>query len=217
MKNLFLALVVSMQLFAGDIEFKGEAKSVKISGTEVKVFPEAVLKTGDKELKVKLTGHATRVKDIPILGKRNVYQIASYMDDLSNVNPEKPLDSLKDTKARVLQLTMLMSMTGGQMRGSLEDSLKANEVDITTTAFKDLFAKFKFSLDAGDTATIMMFTKEGNVEKVLIEVNNSNPIAFSQEAKFLGFDLWKAWFGAKFVKGDDGVKNLQPKLLEIKK
>lgn len=211
MRNIFFALLVSAQVFAGIVEFQGAPKISAVSGTSVKVFPETTVKTENGDVKLKLSGFGTRKKDVFGISV-NVYVAASYLEDLSQVNVEKPLESIQTSKVRVLQLTLVRNVSGADLRASLEEALIVNGVDINSAAFQNFFNGFNFSLKTGESATLIMYAKEGNVEKVVVEVPGKQ---FSEEAKFLGLDLWKVWFG-KIDKNDKGLKELQTKLLSNK-
>ena len=210
MKNWLFILVACTQVSAGIVEFKGTPKTITASGTTVKVLPEAIIKDG-ADFNTKLSGFGIRKKTVFFVNV-NVYVAASYMDDLSNVQKESPLESIKNTKARVMQLTFLRSLSGAELSAAMQESLtiKGNDVDITSAAFQNLFNEFNFDLNAGDSITLAMYNKGGNLEKVLIEVPEKK---FSQEANFFGLDLWKGWFG---VPVDSGMKELQPQLLSNK-
>ena len=209
MKNLLFVFIASTQLYAGIAEFVGTPKTVTASGVTAQVFPEAVLNTGDQKINLKLTGFGIRKKPV-LFTKVNVYVAASYLDDVSKVNLEQPLASVKDAKARVMQLTFLRNLSGAEVRQSMEEALILNEVDVNSTAFQTLFNSFNFDISAGQTTTVVTFNKGGNLENVTIEVPSTR---FSTEGNFVGFDLWKGWFG---IPADDGLKDLQPQLLTVK-
>ncbi len=206
MKNLLVFLIASTQVFAGLVEFSGTPKSVTASGVTAQVFPEAVLQAGDQKINLKLSGFGIRKKPI-LFTKVNVYLAASYLDDLSQVKASQPFESIKDTKARVMQLTFLRNLSGAEIRASMEEALILNNVDVNSPAFQTLFGNFTFDIKPGQTMTVAMYNKGGNLEGVTIEVPATR---FSVEGNFVGLDLWKGWFGAPV---DDGIKDLQPQLL----
>lgn len=209
MKNLFFVLIASTQLYAGIAEFAGTPKSVTASGVTVQVFPEAALNTGEQKINLKLTGFGIRKKPV-FFTKVNVYVAASYLDDVSKVNLEQPLASIKDAKARVMQLTFLRNLSGAEIRQSMEEALILNDVDVNSAAFQTFFNSFNFDISAGQVMTVATFNKGGNLENVTIEVPTTR---FSTEGNFVGLDLWKGWFG---IPADDGLKELQPQLLTNK-
>lgn len=211
MKYSFLFFFLSVPLFASLVQFSGTPKTVTASGFKVSIFPEAQVQTGELSRPVKLSGFGIKRKMI-FFTKVNVYVAASYLDDLSQINAEKPLDSVKDAKVRVMRLFLLRNLTGAELQNGMEEALVLNNVDINAVPFQNLFKAFQSDFKAGQVATLLSWNLGNDLEKVVVEVPKFKDRDFSEEAKWMGFDIWKGWFG---IPVDAELKTLQKELLSV--
>lgn len=192
MKNvLFCLSLMSALSFGSAVEFKGTPTGIDVSGTPMKVYPQAALATPAGAVNLKLTGYGIRQKSVAFV-KVNVYLATSYIDEAVTLNTSAPIDSLKTTKGRVIVLDMLRTMTAQDIRTAFEEALDVNGVDINSKAVQSVFSKFQGDLYAGDRIVVSSYPGERSLETLMIELPKSN---ISETANFLGIDFWKIWFG----------------------
>ena len=211
MNKAFMGLfLVSSLCFGSVVEMKGTPTNIDISGTPMKVYPEATLTTAAGASNLKLTGYGIRQKSVAFV-KVNVYLATSYVDEGTKLNNSSPIDSLKDAKGRVIVLDMLRTMTAQDIRAAFEEALDVNGVDINSKAVQSVFAKFQGDLYAGDRILLASYPGERNLETLMIELPKTN---ISETANFLGLDFWKIWFGEPV---DELMGELKAKLTGAKK
>ena len=196
MKNicfLFLALVVTHSFSWGSVvELQGNPTDIDVSGTPMKVFPQATLTTPKGNTNLKLTGYGIRQKAVAFVHV-NVYLATSYVDESINLNNSSPVDSLKDAKGRVILLDMLRTMTAQDIRTAFEEALDVNGVDVNSKEVQSLFSQFTGDLHAGDRIVVASYpTGEGTVETLILELPKKT---LTESGNLLGLDFLKIWFG----------------------
>lgn len=182
---------VSSLSFGSAVELKGEVTNIDVSGTMMKVYPQATLNTPNGAVNLNLTGYGIRQKSVAFV-KVNVYLATSYVDDSTALSANSPMDSLKAAKGRVIILDMLRTMTAQDIRTAFEEALDVNGVDVNAKAIQSVFSKFQGDLYAGDRILLASYPGERSAETLVIELPKSN---ISEVGNFLGLDFWKIWFG----------------------
>jgi hypothetical protein len=195
--------------FGSVVEFKGDVTNIDVSGTPMKVYPQATLTTLNGTSNLKLTGYGIRQKSVAFV-KVNVYLATSYVDEGTTLS-NSPIDSLKDAKGRVIVLDMLRTMNAQDIRSAFEEALDVNGVDVNAKAIQSVFSKFEGDLYAGDRILLASYPGERNAETLMIELPKSN---ISEVGNFLGLDFWKIWFGEPV---DELMGELKAKLSGAKK
>jgi len=108
------------------------------------------------------------------------------------LNPD-PIEGLKKSEAKLLQMTFLRDISGLDLKTSFHDSLKANGVDVNKTSIQNLLSNFTFDLKAGQTGTMLAeLSGTGGMEKLRVEIADK---AFEESDNELGTDIWRIWFG----------------------
>ncbi|MBI4403220.1 MAG: hypothetical protein HY537_03625 [Deltaproteobacteria bacterium] len=191
---------------ASAVEFQGTPQVVSASGIDVKIYPQAMIHAGEVNYPVKLSGYGIRTKSVLFLDA-NIYMVASYVDDPALMQPLNLLQGIRLSKGKVLQLTMLRSLTGEQVSKSLEDALRINGVDVSSGPVKNVLSQFSVALPAGHSALLIGFPKADAVETLAIEFLGKD---IKEEGKSLALDFWRVWFGTPV---DGGIKKLQAELV----
>ncbi len=193
-KTLFVLSVigfVSSLGFGSAVEFKGNVVDVNVSGSNFKVYSQAILKTAKGPTELKLTGYGIRQKSVAFI-KVNVYMATSYVDLATTLNTNNPIDSLKNSNGSVIVLDMLRTMTAQDIRTAFEEALDVNGVDVNSKAVQSVFSKFEGDLYTGNRILLASYPNERNAETLVIELPK---VSISTVGNFLGLDFWKIWFG----------------------
>jgi len=194
MHRYFIAvsMTLSLSAFGALAEFQGTPKPITASGITVNVYPEAKVKIGATEMVLKNTGAGIRKKAVVGPVKVNVYTLASWVVAPEGLNPD-PIEGLKKSEAKLLQMTFLRDISGLDLKTSFHDSLKANGVDVNKTSIQNLLSNFTFDLKAGQTGTMLAeLSGTGGMEKLRVEIADK---AFEESDNELGTDIWRIWFG----------------------
>lgn len=208
MKNAlaFAIALFSLNLLASSVEFTGSPTVVSVSGQKVEVHPEVKTKlAGEAEVALKLSGAGIRKKTVFFVPV-NVYYAASYVVDPAVFKGTSPLEGLNASPVRVLKLTMLRNLSGSEIRQSFEEALKFNNVDLNATGMANVFSQFTVDANPGDTFTIVSHP-HNSMERLIVELPSKT---ISEEAKDLGLDFLKVWFGKPI---DGGIEDLQKLLV----
>ncbi|NBV49961.1 hypothetical protein EBR03_01530 [bacterium] len=195
MKNIrfvFVALIMTAFSWGSVVELQGTPTDIDVSGTPMKVFPQATLTTPTGTTNLKLTGYGIRQKAVAFVHV-NVYLATSYVDESIALNTDSPVDSLKNAKGRVILLDMLRTMTAQDIRTAFEEALDVNGVDVNSKEVQSLFSQFTGDLYAGDRIVVASYpTGEGTIETLILELPKKT---LSESGNLLGLDFWKIWFG----------------------
>lgn len=196
MKQLYSMFVTALcfgaTVFAGPaVEMKGTPNAYNISGKTYKIYPEATLNTPNGTTELKLTGYGVRQKSVAFI-RVNVYLATSYVDVDTQMSANNPIDSIKDSKGRVIVLDMLRAMSANDIRSAFEEALDINGVDVNTKSVQSVFAKFSGDLREGDRILLASYPGERASESLLIQLPKTT---IESTGNFLGLDFWKIWFG----------------------
>jgi hypothetical protein len=195
------------------IAFKGKtAETVRASGVELPVYPEAQLTGGSTRLY--LTGKGLREKQIAFFSA-NVYIAISYVDDAKvaelSSDPKLPLaEVLKKVlacKNRALQLHLVRDVGADKIRDAFRDSMKDNQIPVGEGSRADkILSQIQTELKKGDVITLTA-SGDGKTETLKLALPTKT-IVVNEEG--VADDFWKIWFG----KSEDGsLKRLQLQLL----
>jgi hypothetical protein len=187
-----LSLCMGSTVFGSVVEMKGQAKDVTVSGKVYKVSPEATLNTHNGPVNLKLTGYGVRQKSVAFV-RVNVYLATSYIDVDTQMSPSNPIESIKDSKGRVIVLDMLRAMSAADIRSAFEEALDLNGVDVNAKAVQAVFSKFTGDLKEGNRIILASYPGERASESLIIELPGKS--AIQESGNFLGLDFWKIWFG----------------------
>lgn len=210
MLSVFLFGLIQSAGLSAAVEFKGTPQMVDVSGTPMQVYPQAALTTPTGVTPLKLTGFGIRQKSVAFINV-NVYFATSYADESLSLNPESPIDSLKDAKGRVILLDMLRTMTAQDIRAAFEEALDVNGVNVNSKEIQSLLSRFQGDLYAGNRIVISSHPGENGLENLVVELPKSN---LSEAGNLLGLDFWKIWFGEPV---DALMGELKTRLVGVKK
>lgn len=210
MLSVFLFGLVQSVSFGSAVEFKGTPQTIDVSGTQMQVYPQAALTTPTGVAPLKLTGFGIRQKSVAFINV-NVYFATSYVDESLPLNPESPIDSLKDAKGRVILLDMLRTMTAQDIRSAFEEALDVNGVNVNSKEIQSLLSRFQGDLYAGNRIVISSYPAENGLENLVVELPKST---LSEAGNLLGLDFWKIWFGEPV---DALMGELKTRLVGVKK
>jgi len=189
---LSLSLWMGSTALGSIVEMKGVAKAVNVSGKVYKVNPEATLNTANGPVHLKLTGYGVRQKSVAFV-RVNVYLATSYIDVDTQLSTSNPIESMKDSKGRVIALDMLRAMSAADIRSAFEEALDLNGVDVNAKAIQAVFSKFTGDLKEGNRIILASYPRENSSENLIIELPGMNTI--QETGNLLGLDFWKIWFG----------------------
>ena len=192
----FLSLAVGIALlsagsFGSVVQMTGTPKDVDVAGKIYKVHPTATLNTLNGPTELKLTGYGVRQKSVAFV-KVNVYLATSYVDLDTQISTNNPIDSMKNSKGRVIVLDMLRAMSAADIRTAFEEALDVNGVDVNSKAVQSVFSKFTGDLREGDRIILASYPGERAAETLVIELPKTQ---IQETGNFLGLDFWKIWFG----------------------
>jgi len=202
--------LVQIASFGSQVELTGTPQTIDVSGSQMLVHPQAVLATSNGNLPLKLTGFGVRQKSVAFINV-NVYFATSYVDEALTLNPENPIESLKESKGRVILLDMLRTMNAQDIRTAFEEALDVNGVSLDSKEIQSLLSRFQGDLYAGNRIVISSYSGASGLEDLVIELPKST---LSESGTFLGLDFWKIWFGEPV---DSLMGQLKTKLVGIKK
>ena len=196
------------------VQYLGAPTTVSVSGYAVNIYPQAQITLpshlADTVVDTQLTGKGVRQKWISIL-KLNIYVAAHYMDNLADLNTAQPMSAMAKSKARIIRLTMLQNATANDIRTDFEESLDVNGVDLESDAMVSIRNQLDFSLNAGDSVTIIGYPSADGMDHFVVEAPKK---IIQEQAPGLSVDFWKIWFG---IPMDKEMKALQANLLGIHK
>lgn len=198
--------------FAEHTQFKlvGEPTSIiKVGQKEIPIHGEArVFYEGAPQggVPVFLTGAGVRRKKITFVDV-DCYVIASYVGDQNSVDPGNPMNTIAGQPVKALFLTMVRDISAQLIRSSFEDSLDANNVDLTKPGIKDLLSKISFDMPEGKSVSFLGIHERG-LEAVHVETTMGDTFTSRDEA--LSWDFWSSWFG---IPADNHMANLKKKLI----
>lgn len=201
---------VQIASFGSQVELTGTPQTIDVSGSQMLVHPQAVLATSNGNLPLKLTGFGVRQKSVAFINV-NVYFATSYVDEALTLNPENPIESLKESKGRVILLDMLRTINAQDIRTAFEEALDVNGVNLGSKEIQSLLSRFQGDLYAGNRIVISSYSGANGLEDLVIELPKST---LSESGTFLGLDFWKIWFGEPV---DSLMGQLKTKLVGIKK
>lgn len=214
MKNALLILSVlgffTSMSFSSVVDFQGTPVEIEVSGTGMKVYPQATVATPSGAAPLKLTGYGIRQKAVAF-SKVNVYLATSYLDETITLDPTSPIDSLKNAKGRVIVLDLLRTMTAQDIRTAFEEALDINGVDVNSQEVQSLLSQFQGDLYAGNRIVVASYPSERNRETLIIELPKNN---LTESGELLGLDFWRIWFGEPV---DELMAELKAKLTGVKK
>lgn len=208
--SMFLFGLVQAASFGSIVEFNGTPEKIDVSGTQMQVYPQAALTTPTGVTPLKLTGYGIRQKSVAFINV-NVYFATNYVDESITLNPQSPIDSLKDAKGRVILLDMLRTMSAQDIRAAFEEALDVNGVDVNSKEIQSLLSRFQGDLYAGNRIVISSYPGENGLENLVVELPKGT---LSEAGNFLGLDFWKIWFGEPV---DTLMGELKTRLVGVKK
>ena len=200
---------MSLSAQAALLEFQGTPlKKFEESGVQVPYYAEALLKvpgaTPDGGAKLQSTGAGLREKKIVFVNV-NVYLATSYTDGPSKI-ADAPLEGLKKSKFRAIQLTLLRDLDADKIRDAFKDSLESNSVDLKSPGISALLAQISFDVKKGDTITFAGYQNADGSQGVTYEANGRTSRA---NGKGLADEFWSIWFGKP---ADGGLERLKKAL-----
>lgn len=174
----------------------------------VKILNQSTLKVGSETFDLKATSHGLRRKKVFGLATVKVYVVeflSAHPEKLVKTSNQAFIDSLNQTKATQLRLTLLRDLSGKKISESFYDSLAVNSVD-TKNPSKEL----KKVLDTigsvkefkeNEVFTLSTVWKNGEAALV-VEKPNGDKTKIEGPEQFAK-DLHSIWFG----KGADDRMN----------
>lgn len=208
----FFLLVQSFPALSqtANLSFVGSPdSSITASGITVPLYREArVLLPDDpaKGVPVFLTGSGVLVKQVAFF-KVNVYLMTSYTDSPHGIDVENPMISIKESKVKAVQLTLLRSVSAGEIRSEFQLALEANGIDLQSPGIRDLISHINFSMQPRDSVTFIGHSPTSF--ESLYTYTNKN-VAFVTEDKDLALNFWSLWFGRP---ANAGYADLKRKLV----
>jgi hypothetical protein len=203
-------LVVSQVYAASLVEFSGTptelkdaGKSMTDTGRVVKVFPGASITKGKEKMELKITGSGVRWKTVAIMDI-NVYAAANYLDSSLVINRQNPMESVANSKGKVMQMTFFRSLTSKEIGDALKAALEKNGVDLNAPHFKAFFGQFEFSMSPGDSMTLIGTKLPNGDEELILEAPGK---IIKGQGKNLATDVWKGYLGTPVDKGLEDLKN----------
>lgn len=191
---------------ASAVEFTGTATVKTIAGINVQVFPTANVTVDEATIPVRLSGSGVR-KKLVLFFTVDVYAATSYVEDPAQLQAANPMEGIRGSRAKVLQLTMLRNMSGADIRTAFEEALDLNAVDLNNPAVRSVLGRFNMEARPGDIFTVAGFTKANGEQGVEIKF----PSTTTQDSGTgLADDFWKVWFGTPI---DDEMLTLQRALI----
>jgi hypothetical protein len=208
--SLILFLVVSPIYAASLVEFSGSPTELKDSGKSmtdtgrvVKVFPAVSITKGKDKLEMKMTGAGIRWKTVAIMDV-NVYAAANYLDSNLAINKQNPIESVANSKAKVMHMTFFRSLTSKEIGDALKAALEKNGVDLNSPHMKNFFGQFEFSMSPGDSMTLIGTKLPNGEEELILEAPGK---VIKGQGKNLATDVWKGYLGTPVDKGLEDLKN----------
>jgi hypothetical protein len=213
-KLSLLLIAVSFPLFAGSLveysgnptELKDSGKGMTDTGRVVKVYPTANLQKAKEKFDLKLTGAGIRWKTVAIMDV-NVYAAAHYLDSNLKMNVQNPIESVSNSKSKVMQMTFFRSLTSREIGEALKAALEKNNVDLKTQHMKAFFDQFEFSLSPGETMTLIGTKLANGEEELVLEAPGK---VIKGQGKNMATDVWKGYLGTPV---DKGLEDLKSKLV----
>jgi hypothetical protein len=204
-----LGVFLGLSAQAAMLEFQGTPlKKFDESGLQIPFYGEAILKlagiTPPAGVRLQATGAGLREKKIVFLNV-NVYLASHYTDGLAKL-PEEPMDAIRKTKYRALQMTMLRDLSAEKIRDAFTDSLKSNAVDTESPGMASLLKQISFDVKKGQTITFAAFPLPNGSQGVLYELAGQS---FRAEGPGLADQFWSIWFGKP---ADGGLERLKKAL-----
>lgn len=205
-------LSVSHEVKASVLEFTGNpVNTISAEGVQVPVYRQATLTVpGNPEFQKRpmyLTGAGKYVKPVAFIGV-NVYIATSYVDNQSGINAADPMGSIKNSKAKVIQMTVLRGLSASQIHAAYEDSLAANDVNLEEPSIAEAMSKVNFGLNKGDVSTLIGITNANGMQSTTLEAPAGH--GSSTDGPEIADTFWKVWFG---VPSDSGMGNLKKALM----
>ena len=186
---------IFLGLFFGSMVLASEVSVVTFSGTPDSdgYQPQVTVQGAATPLQISGVGKRT------YLGIFSLYTIGSYVEDLSKMDVNHPLDSIKASKARLLRLSMQRNMTSDEVQTAFVKALTTtgNDVNIDDAGVKDVLAQVDFDVVPGDSVLLIGLPRQGNQESVTLEYFNNGNLkkTHTSTADFLSVEFWKIWFG----------------------
>jgi len=211
-KRVWLFQFFAIFAQASVLEFQGTPVStVYASGYDVKIYGTAKLNLGEAETRdLFVTGAGIRKKKLGFLYV-NVYVAASYIDTPDGISESDPMETIKATRSKAMQLTLVRDLSANQIRSGFEDALDVNGVDLDMPGIKHILNEITFDMNAGSVVSIIAYSAQVNgrtVDTILIETPQKNIVASGND---LSYHFWKVWFA---IPVDDGMKALKPQLMK---
>jgi hypothetical protein len=175
------------------------------SGVTIPIYSRAELQTDGNSYPMTLTGSGILKRKFGPLNI-NVYLCTSYTDLPGGLSHENPLQSLTESKARALQITLVRKVTSDELVDEFRKSLQVNAVDPDQEAIKKIMDQLTDTLEAKQVFTLIGY-RDGNQEKVEIAMPNK---MLTSDGPTIADDIWKMWFG---VPANDGVAALKDQLV----
>jgi len=208
--SLLVLLVVSHIYAASLVEFSGNptelkdaGKSMTDTGRVVKVFPVASITRGKDKMDLKMSGAGIRWKTVAIMDI-NVYAAANYLDPSVNLNKQNPIESVANSKGKVMHLTFFRSLTSKEIGDALKAALEKNGVDLNAPHLKNFFGEFEFSLSPGESMTLIGTKLPNGDEELVLEAPGK---VIKGQGKNMATDVWKGYLGTPVDKGLEDLKN----------
>lgn len=208
--SLALLLVVSPIYAASLVEYSGTptelkdtGKSMTDTGRVVKVFPSASITKGKEKMDLKMTGSGIRWKTVAIMDV-NVYAAANYLDAAVVMNKQNPIESVGNSKGKVMHMTFFRSLTSKEIGDALKAALEKNGVDLNAPHLKNFFGQFEFAMSPGETMTLIGTKLPNGEEELVLEAPGK---VIKGQGKNLATDVWKGYLGIPVDKGLEDLKN----------
>ena len=207
---VFLA-VLCIPVNAGVLEFSGISdQRLDTSDFKLAIYPTAVVNipevTPEGGIPVYLTGAGLREKSI-VLFSVDVYYATSYLNQKVKLNEKQPMDQIRKSSVRAIQLTLLRDLSGEKIRDSFKDALEENGISVETPGFKKLFEQIDGEVKERTTVTIVGYTKKDGSQGILYSLPSKT---VQVEEDGIADKFWLVWFGKP---ADSGLEKLKQGLM----